>query len=686
MTDYVQAFPAFLRAAYFRILFVAILLVPLHFTCMSLLAIWQSEPLAEYIKDFSNIGQYRVINVKARLVSVICADLLLILASALFFQLMRSFLQFNTKAILQYIEDESDGNSDTPAVRLGGTFAWLFQTLITAYVAIILIVPHFGFVWTLLARTSEPPAALLELTPTKLAAMLSAIRANDLRAISMMITLGAISLYAGMIVWIVRTGGRFLEARTLHLLSVVVVTALAVHVTVFMAPVESAALLGPFSIIMLFQAVIITVLAAFLYRHALLPLVGFALAIWSGNLVYGYSHTRELPPESTPASTTRSYAQDFACRFSETGSTAPIPIFIVTAEGGGLYAAYFSATMLARLVEWQPRLADHILAMSGVSGGGLGVTLFSKALQHDRQKHRAIILDYFKFDFLSPLVASLAFVDSRQLIGASGASRHRAFALERAFEVAWEQAVKLPSDATNEFATNFLRLNTREIPIVINAVVINNGVPLLISPLQLSIEEERRLNPFENYRDLVGPDHALRASTAVGLGARFPYATPTGILPLANKTRGTTISVGDGGYFDNTGMATGLMLADEFMTAAQAPATSQPACNPKRFKMVFLRLRASVPISNTQKFDVPPDELLAPLIALYNVRTAQRDQLSHIAQQKSYQIVDLPLFETGDDLPLTWHLSVNNKTWIDSRTGALASRAGKEIDELLRRD
>ena len=48
------------------------------------------------------------------------------------------------------------------------------------------------------------------------------------------------------------------------------------------------------------------------------------------------------------------------------------PLVLVSAEGGGIRAAYFTAAILGRLEEQCPQLARRIFAISGVSGGAVG--------------------------------------------------------------------------------------------------------------------------------------------------------------------------------------------------------------------------------------------------------------------------------------------------------------------------
>src|SRR4029077_10516016 len=55
--------------------------------------------------------------------------------------------------------------------------------------------------------------------------------------------------------------------------------------------------------------------------------------------------------------------------------------FVVSAQGGGLYAAYNTATFLARLIDLCPGFRRHLSAISSVSGGSVGAAVFASALR-----------------------------------------------------------------------------------------------------------------------------------------------------------------------------------------------------------------------------------------------------------------------------------------------------------------
>src|SRR4051794_22390663 len=106
-----------------------------------------------------------------------------------------------------------------------------------------------------------------------------------------------------------------------------------------------------------------------------------------------------------------------------------IPSFIVSAEGGGIRAAFFTAITLARMVDHCPRIAHHIFAISGVYGGSIGAAVFAAAMAarppNRTDKRCDLIMSASHFyedavsevlsdDHLSPLLARMLTGDAFQ--------------------------------------------------------------------------------------------------------------------------------------------------------------------------------------------------------------------------------------------------------------------------------
>lgn len=254
----------------------------------------------------------------------------------------------------------------------------------------------------------------------------------------------------------------------------------------------------------------------------------------------------------------------------------PYPVFIVAAEGGGVRAAYWTASVLARLQSADPRFAQHVYAISGVSGGSLGGATFVALLQAQRRNQLAPCMNpdsdqppallydcaqaFLANDFMSPALAYLLYEDLVQrLLFVPIPALSRAKALEQAWERGWAEKTN-----TNLFAEPFSGLwagdTKREIPeLFLNGTIVESGSRIITSNVPIRSDDfpdafgtfdEPALNPTD------APPFSARlpVSTAVHMSARFTYVSPPGrLLDSIGETWGHVI---DGGYFENSGAAT----------------------------------------------------------------------------------------------------------------------------------
>ena len=142
------------------------------------------------------------------------------------------------------------------------------------------------------------------------------------------------------------------------------------------------------------------------------------------------------------------------------------PVLVVAAQGGGIYAGYHSALSLARLYDSCPEIVNHVFALSGVSGGALGSAVFIELVRGipdelrpkpgevaegcnprpGAPKLEAKVKEFFAADFLSPVVDSALLFDLPSLLVPwLRFGMDRAYALEYAFEDAWQKIAKTRS-------------------------------------------------------------------------------------------------------------------------------------------------------------------------------------------------------------------------------------------------
>lgn len=124
----------------------------------------------------------------------------------------------------------------------------------------------------------------------------------------------------------------------------------------------------------------------------------------------------------------------------------PYPVVFVSAQGGGIRAAYWTATTLAALEDANPYFSRHIFAISGASGGSLGAAVYTGIVKaktlgelpscssdnavESRGKAECLASEVLARDFLSPVLSSFLGVDLLSSILRQELPGDRATALE----------------------------------------------------------------------------------------------------------------------------------------------------------------------------------------------------------------------------------------------------------------
>lgn len=283
-------------------------------------------------------------------------------------------------------------------------------------------------------------------------------------------------------------------------------------------------------------------------------------------------------------------------------SKIPYPVFIVTAEGGGIRAAYWTASALDQIQSRHPAFACHLLALSGVSGGSLGSATFVASLAdqlpaptaasqfvpcgtddplfvRERADVEPVHTRILSRDFLGPVFAGWLFPDLVQRVLSPTWGRFTLPDRARFIEATWEEAW-IRGAGTDRFAGDFMALWARTpsatfdrslvVPsLFLNATWVETGGRAVISNLDLSSPHFAGADDF-----LAGICHPLTLSTAVHASARFSYISPAGTVEWSSDGRKgclggdlATRRVVDGGYFENSGAVTAEELLHLFNEA-----------------------------------------------------------------------------------------------------------------------
>ena len=314
------------------------------------------------------------------------------------------------------------------------------------------------------------------------------------------------------------------------------------------------------------------------------------------------------------------------------------PVYIVSAEGGGLRAAYWTASVLGELNDaTDGAFARHLFAISGVSGGSLGAAAFVAELDAECDGMKNAVRDcvrrFLQADFLSPVVAYLLFPDFLQRF--MPFTPVRSFDRARALELSWERSWSEthPRVPANRFAQSYAALaKPGTIRLFLNATRVETGKRVLVSPARFDADE---VPEVDDLLAVGGKSWAVPLSTAVHLSARFSYVSPAAkICNAAQETCDGEAIWGrlvDGGYHENSGAQTATDVMRALRRAARAFEAAQPAGRTRIVPQAVIITNdpASARICDAMRDKAPArhySELLSPLQALWNARAARGSQ------------------------------------------------------------
>ncbi len=261
----------------------------------------------------------------------------------------------------------------------------------------------------------------------------------------------------------------------------------------------------------------------------------------------------------------------------------PTPIIFIAAEGGGIRAAYWTASILTHLQGKRRDFAPHIFMISSVSGGSLGAGLFAALIADQKSggrcsNHQAFLdcaQSFLKKDFLAPTFATMLYPDLLQRFFFWPVPYwDRARTLEISWEQAWNSVTESPY---NRFAQPFEKLWSGEglkVPnMIFNMTSVEQGNRVLFSNLQLHkvyhphlclealggrshgifddvIDFREAMNAYPcNTEDPPLSPVTVLLSTAINNSARFSFVSPAG-------TVNNRLHIVDGGYFEDSGTTT----------------------------------------------------------------------------------------------------------------------------------
>jgi hypothetical protein len=200
----------------------------------------------------------------------------------------------------------------------------------------------------------------------------------------------------------------------------------------------------------------------------------------------------------------------------------------VSAEGGGIRAAYWTAMALAHMDRNQgAEFGGHVVLLSGVSGGSLGIATFLAGREVPKaspERRIALISDFLRSDFLSPLIGGLFFLDiPRMVFGPAWPAGRRDQVFERVLYDRWLQLT-----GSDFFARPLRRLCFMQVErapqLAFMATDVVTGKPVMLS--NTNFHRPNEFHPL--FRNAL--DHTslrwITVAQAVSISARFPFLAP----------------------------------------------------------------------------------------------------------------------------------------------------------------
>lgn len=343
-------------------------------------------------------------------------------------------------------------------------------------------------------------------------------------------------------------------------------------------------------------------------------------------------------------------------------------IYLVTADGGASKSGYWVSSILAKAQDSSmgsgDLFSDHVLSLAGASGGSVGNAAFYTVIQDGSIKnHREEVARFFSGDFLTYSLAHfLSFDILRHLIPFLPV-QDRTAALEESME-------KLSSSETigRAFSKSFHSLvdTTARMPMLfINTTNLETGTPGILSTVNIRPLDSNRIDVMSLAENK--PDTIMKLSTAVVLGARFPYISPAG------EINGKYFV--DGGYFDNSGAGITLEIL-QYLEKALNDSTQKlhEYRDHIEFQLIYI---SNGNASSTFKTLHPlVNDLAAPLLTILNTYGMQTTfaniKLEEYQEQNQYRSIkpvapfNLPyLKEDTIPYPMNWVISKYNINRMD---------------------
>lgn len=431
-------------------------------------------------------------------------------------------------------------------------------------------------------------------------------------------------------------------------------------------------------------------------RHGaalLLPLG--AVAVIAASIMGTPIVREELIDDETADTGVGDIAEKFRVWLAERKTGPRYPVFIVAAQGGGIYAASSTGAFLATMQDHCPAFARHVFAISAVSGGSVGATLFNAAFADSiargtnrkaavdvepgcdslfekpgelskrltaitQEDHISPVLAYLLPDVISPLFAG--FIPKSKCALPAASSYGRDNILEKSFLYSFR--LSDPSLRKRDYTVcpraadrNLMLQPFSKVwsekgdapALLLNATWVETGYRVAFSPFDLKPIGAGTLYSFENLKNKPSDPPLIQAAI---ISARFPGIMPPWTFKLDRGSRWTFV---DGGYADSSGAATALQLYNRLRVIGGDDVDLHLITLTDKFKALTPRDIKPTGLAPAQSFVY---DALSPVTTLLSVRELQsRKAVTEAHAQLGNKMIVVQLDQKAYPLPLGWKLS-----------------------------
>ena len=387
-------------------------------------------------------------------------------------------------------------------------------------------------------------------------------------------------------------------------------------------------------------------------------------------------------------------------RPEEVFQRAPEAVIVVAAAGGGIQSAAWTSKVLCGLRAELPGGAfqKSIVAISGVSGGSVGTMFYLRCLEGPESDERPA--KWAQDSSLEAVAWGLTHPDLRRVFFPGPATRwsiaDRGWALERSF---------LKSAHFERTERRLAELHADWPVILLNSTDARTGDPTVFtdSDFPKTLTQGSSNNHYlRNFHQLyAGKDVFLE--TAARMSAAFPYVSPE----ARPDGPANGVHLGDGGYFDNSGVFT---LSEWLKEASRRPSlttTSPISPSASKRRIMVLQLEA-FPDNALADVEDPKKwyyQLASPITTMLTVRSEAQlvrdktagEDLQKLLNGSGYQTTWLlvrytPAAVTSSvgsvpcaaNPPLSWHLTLAEKRCIDQAWDNISKQTSQEISDFLK--